>query len=80
MKIFTREYVETLAYMSLSAFAIGRLGAELALKCKSPIVRTIGLTGFVAGNIYLSNRIAGMLVDYDVTKQRIEDGTFTINQ
>lgn len=75
MKIFTREYVETLAYTSISAFAVGRLGAELALKCKSPIVRTIVMAGIAAGYTYLNDRIVGMLVDYDVTKQCVEDGT-----
>lgn len=48
MKIFTREYVETLAYTSISAFAVGR--------------------------------ILEMLVDYDITKQSLEDESFTINQ
>lgn len=80
MKIFTREYVETLAYTSISAFAVGRLVAELALKCKSPIARTIAVAGITAGYACLSERIVGMLIDYDVTKQRIEDGSFTINQ
>lgn len=80
MKIFTREYVETLAYTSISAFAVGRLAAELALKCKSPIVRTIVLTGFVAGNVYLSDRIAGRLIDYEIVEQSIEDGSLTVNQ
>lgn len=80
MKIFTREYVETLAYTSISAFAVGRLVAELALKCKSPIARTIAVASITAGYAFLSERIVGMLIDYDVTKQRIEDGSFTINQ
>lgn len=80
MKIFTKEYVETLAYTSISAFAVGRLGAELALKCKSPIVRTIVVAGIAAGYTYLNDRILEMLVDYDITKQSIEDGDFAINQ
>lgn len=80
MKIFTKEYVETLAYTSISAFAVGRLAAELALKCNSPIVRTIAVAGITAGYACLSERILEMLVDYDITKQSIEDGDFTINQ
>lgn len=80
MKIFTKEYVETLAYTYISAFAVGRLGAELALKCKSPIVGTIVLTGIAAGYICLSSQIIGMLVNYDIAKQSIEDETFTVNQ
>lgn len=80
MKIFTREYVETLAYTSISAFAVGRLGAELALKCKSPIVRTIVVAGITAGYVCLSDRILEMLVDYDITKQSLEDESFNINQ
>lgn len=80
MKIFTKEYVETLAYTSISAFAVGRLVAELALKCKSPIVRTIVVASITAGYTCLSDRILEMLVDYDITKQSIEDGDFTINQ
>ena len=80
MKIFTKEYVETLAYTSISAFAVGRLAAELALKCKSPIVRTMVAAGITAGYACLSERILEMLVDYDITKQSIEDGDFAINQ
>ena len=80
MKIFTREYVETLAYTSISALAVGRLTAELAIKCKSPIVRTIVVAGITAGYACLSDRIVGMLVDYDITKQSLEDESFTINQ
>lgn len=80
MKIFTKEYVETLAYTSISAFAVGRLATELALKCKSPIARTIVVAGITAGYACLSDRIVGMLVDYDITKQSIEDEDFAINQ
>lgn len=80
MKIFTKEYVETLAYTSISAFAVGRLAAELALKCKSPIARTIVVAGITAGYACLSDRILEMLVDYDITKQSIEDEDFAINQ
>lgn len=80
MKIFTREYVETLAYTSISAFAVGRLTAELAIKCKSPIVRTIVVAGITAGYTCLSDRILEMLVDYDITNQSLEDESFTINQ
>ena len=80
MKIFTREYVETLAYTSISAFAVRRLAGELALKCKSPIVGTIVLTGIVAGYTCLSSQIIGMLIDYDIAKQTIEDETFTVNR
>lgn len=80
MKIFTREYVETLVYMFISAFAVGRLVAELALKCESPIVRTMVAAGITAGYACLSERILEMLVDYDITKQSIEDGDFAINQ
>lgn len=75
MKIFTREYIETLAYTSISAFAVGRLTAEIALKCKSPIVRTIVVASIAAGYTCLSDRIVRMLVDYDVTKQCIDDET-----
>ena len=56
MKIFTREYVEPLVYMSISA------------------------AGITAGYACLSERILEMLVDYDITKQSIEDGDFAINQ
>ena len=80
MKIFTREYVETLAYTSISALAVGRLAGELALKCKSPIVGTIVMTGVMTGYTCLSNRIIGMLVDYDTAIHSIEDETFTVNQ
>ena len=80
MKIFTREYVETLAYTSISAFAVGRLAAELALKCKQPIVRMIMVAGITAGYVCLSDRILEMLVDYDITKQSLEDESFNINQ
>lgn len=80
MKIFTKEYVETLAYTSISAFAVGRLAAELALKCKSPIARTIVVAGITAGYACLNDRILEMLVDYDITKQSIEDEDFAINQ
>lgn len=80
MKIFTREYVETLAYTSISAFAVGNLAKDLALKCNSRILGTIVVTGIAAGYTLLSNRIIGMLVDYDTAIHSIEDETFTVNQ
>ena len=38
------------------------------------------VAGITAGYACLSDRILGMLVDYDITKQSLEDESFNINQ
>ena len=38
------------------------------------------VAGITAGYVCLSDRILEMLVDYDITKQSLEDESFNINQ
>ena len=71
MNVFSREWIEGLAFIGIHSFATGHVAGEVASMVKSPIAKAIVVGTTMAANAYIGYRLGEFIEGYSLSKNRM---------
>lgn len=73
MNMFSREWIEGLAFMGIHSVATGHVAGEIASMVKSPIAKVLVLGTTMAANAYIGYRMGEFVEGYSWSKDNPKD-------
>lgn len=73
MNVFSREWIEGLAFIGIHSFATGHVAGEVASMVKSPIAKVVVIGATMAANAYIGYRMADFVEGYSWYKDNPKD-------
>lgn len=73
MNVFSREWIEGLAFIGIHSVATGHVAVEVASIVKSPIAKAIVLGTTMAANAYIGYRLGEFIEGYSLYKDNPKD-------
>lgn len=73
MNVFSREWIEGLAFIGIHSFATGHVAGEVASMVKSPIAKAVLIGTTIAANTYIGYRLGEFIEGYSWYKDNPKD-------
>ena len=73
MNMFSREWIEGLAFMGIHSVATGHVAGEIASMVKSPIAKVLVVGTAMAANAYIGYRLGEFIEGYSWYKDNPKD-------
>lgn len=73
MNMFSREWIEGLAFIGIHSFATGHVAGEIASMVKSPIAKAVVIGTTMAANAYIGYRLGEFIEGYSWYKDNPKD-------
>lgn len=73
MNVFSREWIEALAFVGIHSVATGHVAVEVASMVKSPIAKAVVLGTTMAANAYIGYRLGEFVEGYSWYKDNPKD-------
>ena len=71
MNVFSREWIEGLAFVGIHSVATGHMVGEVVSMVKSPITKVLLVGTTMAANAYIGYRLGEFIEGYSLNKNRV---------